>query len=378
MHRRSPLAHQSSIHARLSRTEAVAAQPLFPQHGFCADCSSHRTQHFRNESDLFSRLASVKPAAIASGVGCSIYSVKLTLPIVRDQQPVFILTGVAGVAAAVLLAVTPAASLAAEQQEQQQQEQPHLQLPQYLQNLELQQRLQQRLQEPQQPSQKQQPHSNQSAQAPSVHLNDTPSLPHVQPTAMSSSGSGQMTPCQMANTPGSDLGQVAPPVGGPIDPVAEVASLFRNSNSSAEGEEPVDPFTLYGTTFKKFFINKMKGEKILSRQRGFTVTTCTAAIAAGEETPSFQGLPTGARVNAIGDRTCRSSEGPELKPACARSCNDACTDGLSLYTSESSSSLGFKVPEKAQERVLKGCRRQCTYECSKPGKAYDFVVPFRE
>lgn len=46
-------------------------------------------------------------------------------------------------------------------------------------------------------------------------------------------------------------------------------------------------------------ILQMKGEKILSRQRGFTVTTCTAAIAAGEETPSFQGLPTGARVSLL-------------------------------------------------------------------------------
>jgi len=38
--------------------------------------------------------------------------------------------------------------------------------------------------------------------------------------------------------------------------------------------------------------------QIVSRRRGFTVETCTAAIAAGQESPSFEGLSTGARVSA--------------------------------------------------------------------------------
>lgn len=37
-----------------------------------------------------------------------------------------------------------------------------------------------------------------------------------------------------------------------------------------------------------------------------------------------------------------------------------------------------QVSAKAQERVMRGCTRQCAYECAKPGKAYDFVVPYRQ
>jgi hypothetical protein len=38
----------------------------------------------------------------------------------------------------------------------------------------------------------------------------------------------------------------------------------------------------------------------------------------------------------------------------------------------------MQVSAKAQERVMKSCTRQCAYECAKPGKAYDFVVPYRQ
>lgn len=160
------------------------------------------------------------------------------------------------------------------------------------------------------------------------------------------------------------------------NPVAQLAGLFGIGD---ELDEPVDPFTLYGTAFKRFFIDKMDGEKIVSRRRGFTVEACTAVIAASQESPSFQGLSAGQRVNAIAaGRTCREATDLELKPACAVSCRDACRDGLAAYTRESSAETGFKVSAKAQERVMRGCTRQCAYECAKPGKAYDFVVPYRQ
>lgn len=40
----------------------------------------------------------------------------------------------------------------------------------------------------------------------------------------------------------------------------------------------------------------MDGEKVISRQRGFTVDSCVSAIAADSETPEFNGLSTGEKV----------------------------------------------------------------------------------
>ena len=42
------------------------------------------------------------------------------------------------------------------------------------------------------------------------------------------------------------------------NPVAQLAGLFGGSDL----DEPVDPFTLYGTAFKRFFIDKLDGEKV--------------------------------------------------------------------------------------------------------------------
>jgi hypothetical protein len=45
------------------------------------------------------------------------------------------------------------------------------------------------------------------------------------------------------------------------NPVAQLAGLFGGSDL----DEPVDPFTLYGTAFKRFFIDKLDGEKVMMR-----------------------------------------------------------------------------------------------------------------
>jgi hypothetical protein len=44
----------------------------------------------------------------------------------------------------------------------------------------------------------------------------------------------------------------------PPNPIAQLAGLFGGSDL----DEPVDPFTLYGTAFKRFFIDKLDGEKV--------------------------------------------------------------------------------------------------------------------
>jgi hypothetical protein len=75
--------------------------------------------------------------------------------------------------------------------------------------------------------------------------------------------------------------------------IGDVAALF-----GAEGppEDPVEPFTMYGTTSKKYVIEQLDGTKVLARKRGFTVTTCVSAIPQSLETPEFQGLGTGEKV----------------------------------------------------------------------------------
>ncbi len=49
---------------------------------------------------------------------------------------------------------------------------------------------------------------------------------------------------------------------------------------------------------KKFVIEQLDGEKVVSRKRGFTVDTCVASARQSEETPSFRFLPVGEKVRA--------------------------------------------------------------------------------
>jgi hypothetical protein len=48
---------------------------------------------------------------------------------------------------------------------------------------------------------------------------------------------------------------------------------------------------------KKYQIEQMEGEKVVSRSRGFTVDSCVSAVLASQETPEFNGLPTGEKVS---------------------------------------------------------------------------------
>ena len=50
--------------------------------------------------------------------------------------------------------------------------------------------------------------------------------------------------------------------GGVRNPIAQLAGLFGGGNNDGLKEEPDDPFVLYGTTCKRFFIDKLDGEKV--------------------------------------------------------------------------------------------------------------------
>jgi len=143
--------------------------------------------------------------------------------------------------------------------------------------------------------------------------------------------------------------------------------------------DPVEPFTVYGSVFKKLVIDVLDdaGTKIVSRKRGVTTVSCVSTTAASRETPVFQGLPTGLKVTAFGEEICRRAEADEVPQACGPSCKASCTASVVKYRQTQKSLLGYTFTDKDEARVIKSCIRNCNLECTKPGKTSSFVVPFR-
>jgi hypothetical protein len=83
------------------------------------------------------------------------------------------------------------------------------------------------------------------------------------------------------------------------------------------------------------------------------------------------------QVQAGDGLLCKRATGPDLGKACKESCASACTDALARYEARMFAETGFKLEPKERERVLRNCRHSCSYECTKSGKAHDFVVPYR-
>ena len=85
------------------------------------------------------------------------------------------------------------------------------------------------------------------------------------------------------------------------------------------------------------------------------------------------------QVTASDSKVCRKTTGSELKPACSASCKQSCSTGLHTYVSQYKQRMGFNVSQKDQDRMLKACARQCTYECSKQGNGqHGFAIPYRQ
>lgn len=145
---------------------------------------------------------------------------------------------------------------------------PHLRMPLYLRTLQQlqQQQEQQQKQEQQEQQQKQgqqqqpqqQSQQQQREQQPlstPAHVNSPRSgSPEVAPTICTAA-----EPKQTATSMPTQHSQQAKDVsrgqwGLRSNPITAVASLFGLGSND---EEPVDPFTLYGTNFKKFYIGKV-------------------------------------------------------------------------------------------------------------------------
>ena len=56
-----------------------------------------------------------------------------------------------------------------------------------------------------------------------------------------------------------------------------------------EDKDPVPPFTLYGNVSKTFIIETLRGEDVVSRQRGVTVRACATAVPESADRPGGRG-----------------------------------------------------------------------------------------
>lgn len=147
--------------------------------------------------------------------------------------------------------------------------------------------------------------------------------------------------------------------------------------SFSDQNDPVNPFTLFGNTRKKFLIEILEGTKVVSRKKGFTTTTCVSGVAIGQQTKEFDALPEAAKTNAADSQLCIRRTGPDLQLTCNASCGQACTAALNEYADRDSRLTGYSIDAKTKDKLSRSCTKQCTYECAKPGDKYGFAIPYR-
>jgi hypothetical protein len=175
---------------------------------------------------------------------------------------------------------------------------------------------------------------------------------------------------------------------------------------------------------KKYLIERLQGEKIVAREKGVTTTAwcaparpparslstgrafaaatrarCAAldapslthapgrsvsAVSEANETPDFRRLPGGAKVDAAVKPTCRAIALPgkfervsDIRPACVPACRGACDGALDAHAALTRATTGYALASDDAARLGKSCARTCAVECTKPGRAFDFAIPFR-
>jgi hypothetical protein len=155
---------------------------------------------------------------------------------------------------------------------------------------------------------------------------------------------------------------------------------------------------------KKFLIERLQGEKIVSREKGVTATAwcvrllCSSrapsdtpsqrsvsAVREAAETPDVVGLPMGLKATrAKVQPSCASVALPgkferiaDIRPACAPACRTACSAALEAHATLTRATTGYALAADDSEKLGKQCTRVCGVECTKPGKAFDFALPWR-
>ncbi|KAI5066113.1 hypothetical protein GOP47_0018737 [Adiantum capillus-veneris] len=151
------------------------------------------------------------------------------------------------------------------------------------------------------------------------------------------------------------------------DDLALAFDWFGNSSSSIQ-KDPVEPFTLYGSVFKKYLIENIVEGKVVSRRKGFTSTACVNALDADKETPELQGILAGLKVIIIGEPKCAKSEGQSREETCFPSCKVACRRAIEQHLAEVTKETGYVLDSKDKAKVIESCGNQCANECLKPGK----------
>jgi hypothetical protein len=59
---------------------------------------------------------------------------------------------------------------------------------------------------------------------------------------------------------------------------------------------------------RKYLIENLEGDKVVSRKKGITTKVCTAALPVSSETPEMQFLPAGEKARLAGNQQCRKAE----------------------------------------------------------------------
>lgn len=155
----------------------------------------------------------------------------------------------------------------------------------------------------------------------------------------------------------------------------------------------VNPFTLYGTTQKRFEVLEKDGEKILARKAGVTSRACVSILARDEEQDgAFQGLPIFEKMRGpdgtakpscatkeVLTSTAKSRTAKEasaaIEKSCGKACQVTCQRALDSYDSREMKRTGLGLDPDANDRASKRCVKVCTRECERPGEFSNFAVP---
>ena len=130
---------------------------------------------------------------------------------------------------------------------------------------------------------------------------------------------------------------------------------------------------------------------IVGRTKGFTAEACVDLLTAEQQrysVPNEGGFversPDGPGEKVARSRFCEKrvvkgsiTKTEQMMPACVPACRSACFQATQAYDGQQLKSKGFGFTEKELGKVKGTCSARCEKECIKPGKSYDFQIPFR-
>ena len=167
------------------------------------------------------------------------------------------------------------------------------------------------------------------------------------------------------------------------------AGLF----GGGEEKDPIEPFSIFGTVYKQYVIDILddSGRAIVGRTKGFTAEACVVLLTAEQQrysVPNEGGFvernPDGQGEKVARSRFCEKrvvkgsiTKTEQMMPACVPACRSACFQATQAYDGQQLKSKGFGFTEKELGKVKGTCSARCEKECIKPGKSYDFQIPFR-